>query len=267
MPETRPRFRKREIAFAIALGAGAASAGGIMVSEMYENEQRRVDEPSESRDETVDYGLGDFDEIAVTGPQDVIVTYGEGFSVTADGNSDSLGQMEAVVENGILQIRPRDGSFFGDWGDLDDVVFRVTLPRLERVALAGSGEVTIDRVEGENFAAVIGGPGDISIGLLAVDRADFNVTGSGELGAAGTARVVDASVSGSGEIAAGALRTIDASVSIAGSGDVDLDVSGQAAVSITGSGDVDITGTGVCSVTRMGGGDVRCQGGGGDEPD
>lgn len=260
--KANPRLRKREIAFAVAMGVLGAGGAALILD-------NADDGPRGDRDEAamdqIAYPLSDFDKVAVEGPQDVDIVYGEAFSVSASGSADNLRQLEAVVENGGLVIRPRAGQFFGDWGDLDEVTFTVTMPRVSRVALAGSGDVTVDRVAGNSFDGVVGGSGTLQIGQIETDQASFTVNGSGDLDASGAVGNVTVNISGSGEFHADGLTGTTATVSIGGSGEADLTVLEEAAVSITGSGEVDIFGPGVCSVTRMGGGEVRCEGGGGDE--
>lgn len=261
--KTFPRLRKREIAFAVAMGVMGAGGAALMLDGDDRDQGPRDDDSASAQEMT--FPLADFDEVSIIGPQDVTIIYGEEFAVSASGSADGMRQIEAVVENGGLVIRPREGQFFGDWGDLDEVTYTVTMPRVTRVALAGSGDVTVDRVTGDTFEGLVGGPGTLAIGLIETDQATFSVNGSGDLDASGAVRNVTVNIGGSGEVHAAGLTGTQATVVIGGSGEVALTVLEQAAVSITGSGDVDISGPGVCSVTRMGGGDVRCEGGGGDE--
>lgn len=263
MPHERPRLRKREIAFALAAGALAAGGAALMLDEDVGPDRNH----QQVADSEVSYQLEGFDQVSVIGPQDVDIIHADAFKITASGSPEALGQIEAVVENGGLVIRPKDGRFFGDWGMLDDVRLTVAMPQITRVAVAGSGDVTLERAEGESFEGLVGGPGTLAIGQLAVRQATFTVAGSGDIDAAGTSDTVTINIGGSGEVHAGGLTAREATVAIGGSGDVDLTANEAANVSITGSGDVDISGTAVCSVTRMGGGEVRCEGGGGDRFD
>ena len=210
------------------------------------------------------YDVGPFEEISTTGPQDVVVTQGDTISVRSEGSPDALGLLEAVVEDGKLVIRPK-GRFgpFSDWGRLRSATFYVTVPRLESVSVAGSGDVRADRIVGDEFVGTIAGSGELNIAALEVDEADFSIGGSGDIVAAGTAREARVQIGGSGEVRARELRAQTASVRIGGSGDVELTAQDEAEVSIAGGGEVVITGPARCSVSRIGGGDVRCEGGGG----
>jgi Putative auto-transporter adhesin, head GIN domain len=254
LPAERPRLRKREIAFALAAGALGAGGAALVLDDDVGPERDRHEYAAEMR-----YDATGFDAVSVLGPQDVIIIAADEFKVTASGDPGALAQLEAVVEDGSLIIRPREGLTLED---LDDVTFTVGMPAITRVAVEGSGDVTVDRVAGSRFAGAVSGSGTLAIALLEADEVELAVTGSGDLDAAGTARAVAIQVTGSGEVHAAGLTGTSANVAIEGSGDVDLSVLEQAAVAITGSGEVNISGPAVCTVTGVGSGEVRCEGGG-----
>jgi hypothetical protein len=257
LPTGKPRASKRDVILALALGGAAAAGAGAIVANLDDDEPRiaRADE----QEREVTFSLSGFDEVTVSGPLDVAISYGEDFSVMAEGPSGALDRVQALVEDGRLLIGPRDGLSFGEENPAE-VTFRITMPRIERLALDGPGEVLVDRVRGEAFAAVLNGSGDIVVESLEADRADLALSGSGDFRVAGAVREVAVTLEGSGDIDASELRAATANVSLTGSGDVTVPVSGEAIVSMTGSGDVDIPGTATCSITSAGSGEVRCGG-------
>jgi hypothetical protein len=250
-------LRKREIAFAVALGGLAAGGAAIILEQ---NEGHRPAPPVvTAAPQTFD--LAEFDEIRTSGPQQVVVTLGETQSVRSEGSPEALGQLEVLVEGGELIIRPKDG-YAMDWDNLSSATFHVTLPDLDAVALEGSGNLRVDRIEGESFTATIEGSGELTIADMEVEEAESSIGGSGTITAAGTARETRVEIGGSGDVKAEGLRSDEASVEIAGSGNVALTVQDEARVEIAGSGDVDISGPARCSVSNVGGGNVQCGGGG-----
>src|SRR5690606_3605801 len=259
MPTPRPKLRKREIALAVGVGALAAGGAALILAEGDSHAPMMVAAAPQT------YELESFDEISTVGPQDVVITRGDASQVRSEGSPEALGLLEVVVDDGELIIRPKEDYGFGfDWDRLSSAKFHVTVPRLEQISVAGSGDVTVDQVESEDFAANLAGAATLSIAALAVEEAEFRIGGSGNVVAAGTAREANISIGGSGEVQAAGLTVQTADVSIAGSGDVALTVQQEAEVSIMGSGDVDISGPARCSVSRMGSGNGRCSGGGGD---
>ena len=205
------------------------------------------------------YQVRPFDSISAAGPSNVIVTVGGAASVRAQGPAEILDRMEVVVEDGELEIRPRR-EFRNNyrWRDQPRATFYVTAPRVKEAAVAGSGDMKIDRIQGDRFSGAIAGSGNLDIASLRVAKASFSIAGSGNLSASGSADDADASIAGSGNLMLGRVSSRTASISIAGSGDVAINASQTANVSIVGSGDVHVAGTARCSVSRIGSGRVRC---------
>lgn len=248
----RPRLRKREIVFAVAAGVVAAGGAALILEGDGDGFERQVEvsQPSE-----MTYQLAGFERIATTGPQDVEIELGDTFSVRADG---AVGRLEVAVENGELVIRPRNG-IGGDWSDFDSTTVFVTMPRLTRVSLTGSGDVSIDQVRGDRFSGVVEGwAGSILVNGLQVEEAEFTINGPGDIVAAGTARATRMTINGPGEIQAGDLRSQTAAITVNGPGDVELAVEQEANVSVQGPGEVDIDGPARCTISTAGPGSVSC---------
>ena len=251
-PTDRPRLRKREIAFALAAGAVAAGGATLILDTGGGGPGTRT-EASEPKEMV--YRVADFERIAATGPQDVEIEFGETFSVRADG---AVSRLQVVVENGELVIRPRDGTGW-EWSDFASTKIHVTMPRLTRVSLTGSGDITIDRVKGDSFSALVDGfGGSILVDGLEVDQAEFTINGPGDIEAAGTARATRMTINGPGEIQAGELRSQTAAIKVNGPGDVELAVEQEADISVQGPGEVDIDGPARCSISTSGPGSVSC---------
>ena len=205
---------------------------------------------------TRSYQVADFTKVALRGADDVDIRVGSSFSVRAEGDPEVLEYLKIEKDGDTLKIGRRNRSGF-NWGDRDVKIY-VTMPRIAAGAVAGSGDMAIDRVEGSSFSASTAGSGDIDIANLMVDNASFDIAGSGGIDAAGTAKSVKASIAGSGDVDAAKLKATGANVTIAGSGGVKIDVTGDAKVSIVGSGNVDLGPNAKCSVSKMGSGTVTC---------
>lgn len=220
------------------------------------------------------YTFDRFDKVSVVGPHRIVVSVGPAISVRAEGSQATLEDTTVEVENGRLKIHPtddgrwerrcrdranaRDGQRWRCWEDYQAATFYVTLPQISAASVVGGATMTIDRVEGEDFAGSLAGSGTLDIAALRVNDARLSIAGSGDLRARGTARQSRVSIAGSGNLHARDVTSTDASISIAGSGNAVLTVQDAARVSIVGSGDVDIAGPARCSVSRLGSGNVRC---------
>jgi hypothetical protein len=206
-----------------------------------------------------DFPVGTFDRISLTGSPNVIVTVGGAPSVRAEGDSALIEKLEIKVENGILRIGQRRGKWSTGWGKSHGAVtIRVSAPSLAAAEIAGSGDMKIDKVEGDEFAGEIAGSGEIQLASLRARNASFSIAGSGGVTATGSAETASFEIAGSGGVRAAGLQVKRAKVSIAGSGNVETRAVESANVDIMGSGDVVVTGGGKCSVNKMGSGDVRC---------
>jgi hypothetical protein len=207
------------------------------------------------------YDLAGFDSVGLGGRHDVIVSVGHAHSVRAEGPSDVLDRLEVFVEGGNLEIRDeKRGWSSRNNGDRPKATIYVTVPALKAVAIGGSGNIRIDRVRGDSFAASIGGSGNIDVQTLDVRSADFSIAGSGDIRATGRAGRSNISIAGSGDAQLDGVESRNASVSIVGSGNAGLRSAGNVDVSIMGSGDVRVEGGGKCRVSKVGSGSVQCQG-------
>jgi hypothetical protein len=249
-PANRPRLRKREIVLAIGAGALAAGAAAGILSD--------DDGPSppfvavnQASEQT--YELTNFERISSIGPQDVEIEFGETYSVRAEG---AINGLEVVVEDGELVIRPRNN---WDFGRMNSTTLFVTVPRLTRVFLNGTGNVSIDQLKGDRFAGVLEGfAGDLTIDGMEVDEAEFTIDGPGDITAAGTARATRVTVNGPGEFKSHGLRSQTATIRVNGPGDVQLAVEELADVTVAGPGEVDIDGPARCEISTTGPGSVSC---------
>jgi hypothetical protein len=207
------------------------------------------------------WDLRDFDEVSLAGSHDVIVRVGGGHSVSAQGPAEVLERLDIRVEDGTLKVGTKKGNWSFGWsGDRPRTQVFVTLPSLRGAAVAGSGDMKVDRVIGNRFNASVAGSGDLDIAELKVGEAQFSVAGSGDIKATGTAERSSASVAGSGDIDIGRVLARTVNAAVVGSGDVRVQASETADVSITGSGDVYVAGKARCTVSKRGSGEVHCTG-------
>lgn len=207
------------------------------------------------------FTVSGFTGIGVAGPYYVTVRTGAAPSVTASGARKALDRLRVEVKDGVLEIGSvKQRRWFGlsSWSDGGDVRLTVTVPTLERAEIAGSGEMTIDKVSGARFTGGIAGSGELQLAAIDVDELSLEIAGSGNARASGKAKSVTYEIAGSGDIDAAALTAETASVSIAGSGAIKGHASSTAKVDVAGSGDVALTGGAKCSVSKSGSGNIRC---------
>lgn len=202
------------------------------------------------------YDVAGFTSVDLRGSDDVDVKIGPNFSVKAEGGANLLDELEITVANGTLRVSRKSRNNWS-WGDHDGAKIYVTMPAINAATVAGSGDLTVDKAQG-NFKGAIGGSGNLTVGAIAGGDVDLAIGGSGDLKVGGTANRLSVAVAGSGDIDAKGLTATSADVSIVGSGSVNGTVKGDASVSIAGSGDVELGGGAKCKVTSVGSGSANC---------
>ena len=205
------------------------------------------------------YSVTTFDKLRVDGPFDVHVHVGGASGAQATGPQAAIDRLSVEQNDDTLVIKPLPGGW-GGWPGADQgkLVIEVSTPSLSVAGLAGSGDVSIDRIRGDTARLTLAGSGNLSVGAMDVTDLATVMTGSGDLSLAGRARKARATLTGSGNLHADKLVTDDATVSLVGSGDLAIGARHTAKVNLAGSGDITIAGPANCAVTRSGSGDVTC---------
>ena len=207
------------------------------------------------------YTVGNFSSIEVAGPYDVDIRIGSNPSVSARGGEKLLERTIVEVQGDKLVIRPENNHNFFHWGfgHNGSARFTVTVPQLNGASIAGSGDISVDKVAGQAFNGSVAGSGEIDVASMNVKELKLSIAGSGGVKArAGSAQSAEYEIAGSGDIDAGAVQSQALKVSIAGSGGVKAHSSGTADVEIMGSGDVDVAGGARCNISKAGSGNVHC---------
>lgn len=209
---------------------------------------------------TQSFALKDFTGVELAGPDDVTIRQGAAFSISAKGPKNELDELEIKLDGDTLAIgRKREGFSFGG-RDRDGIQIAITMPRLTKLKLTGSGEIDADTVDGDAVDIAVTGSGDLKVTKLTAKSADVAVSGSGDIEiGGGTIATGDYGVTGSGNIDADALVAQNLDISITGSGDVGANATGKVDVKILGSGDVEVTGGATCSTSQMGSGGTTCK--------
>ena len=237
--------------------AGCGNADGVegeAVVPVTHQPQATAEQPASART----YPLTGFTAVESSGPDRVVVRVGPDFGVRAEGPADVLANLVVAAEGRRLTIA-RERSFNAP---SEPATIYVTLPTLTAAGVRGSGEITVDRVAGDEVTGTVAGSGDLVIGRVEVGVLTLNIGGSGQAKVAGTAGRLEVTSAGSGDVDADRLVATEAQVTVQGSGGVQATVNGPATVSVIGSGDVDLGEGAQCRTTVQGSGAVRCASGG-----
>ena len=245
----------KKLIFALPLFALAACEGSIA------NEVREMarDGGSMSDGEAVttsEQDPGEFTKVSSVGPDNIVFTKGDDFSIRAEGDDETIERLRFKLSDGNLKIgRLKDRGWSGR---NNAATIYVSAPSLEAIALAGSGDFKADKMSGDNAKISIAGAGDVAVDKLKTDSLKGAIAGSGNLKLAGKAKAVKISIAGSGDISGKKLKVETAKIAIAGSGNVTLSSDGTVDAKVMGSGDIRVHGDAKCTTKAMGSGTVKC---------
>ena len=223
-----------------------------------------------------------FTSVTLAGIGDVYVSQGEAQPVRIEADDNLIPYFETVVEGSTLKIGLKNQYIGINLRPTRPIKFYVSLPKIEAITLAGSGNIFGGTLKTEAISISLLGSGNISADSLTATALDLHLSGSGNIRlAAVSAGQVTASIGGSGDINMDALSAQKISAKISGSGnfilsgkaaDQSVDILGSgayraadlkgetASVRVTGSGNSQVSVTGTLNVTILGSGDVTYSG-------
>lgn len=192
-------------------------------------------------------------------PADVKIIQGstEGLTLETDDNISPL--IETVVEKGKLVIRLQKKT-----GSVSTKVLRMTvnMRAIDQLDVAGSGNISADKLQAAQLKCSIAGSGDVRIGDLDASTLRISIAGSGDFLASGKTDALEGSIAGSGDINTQSLSANSVKLNIAGSGDAAVWAKKTLKISIAGSGDVSYFGDAEVNKSIAGSGSIRHLGSG-----
>ncbi|MHA7816100.1 MAG: GIN domain-containing protein [Pseudohaliea sp.] len=223
--------------------------------------------------------------VTVRGAVQVEISQGEPAVLLMRGPAEQLAVRPFIAREKLLVLGDSEQD---PRADVSDVRYKLTLPSLEALHVAGSGTVYVRRlavgdldvsvdgsgdarffaVDGEDIHLAVNGSGDLEVVELRAEGLEVVVAGAGDVRFRDVTVEdrIGAVIKGSGDIVAkGEGRSAAMKLAIVGSGDIDFrrinatDVE----VNIVGSGDARVGGVLDLDVTVLGSGDVYYRG----EPD
>lgn len=222
--------------------------------------------------------MGSFTRLSYRVPGKLYLKQGSPQKVELVGSPEILKEIETEVSGDKLIIGKENRWMDWNWKNKIDLTVYVTMPNIEGVSVAGSGDLICEdkinvneldlsvsgsgsmrlafnasgMVEADvsgsgdmdlrgscnNFDSDVSGSGKVYVSTSIKDRADLGVSGSGKIQIQGNAREIKAGISGSGRINAGELLAEKCDVRISGSGDMEVNVKDELEATISGSGSI-----------------------------
>lgn len=175
--------------------------------------------------------IGTVSTLLLATPGTVQVSVGPTTSLDIQAPTEVLPRLTSDVDAGTLRLGTESGASV-----CGPITYRLTVPRLDRIEVDGTGTVTFPD--------------------LAANRIQTVINGSGRVTLAGTADQQELHVSGTGGYNADQLATKTATVTIVGSGQASLQIANNLDVTVSGSGIVRYRGNPKLSTNIHGSGKV-----------
>lgn len=199
--------------------------------------------------------ISNFNSISFGIPGDLYYTEGSNYNIEIVAQENILKEIETTLIGTELKIRVRDHVHLRAH---EDIRINITAPALTTLSSSGTGNVKVlQPYRPSNSKLAVSGSGTMTIQQLETNNIDAEVSGSGELFiASGTANHINADISGSGRIDMIGLTTNTANTKISGSGSVKVNVIQELTTKISGSGKVYYKGNPTINTTITGAGKV-----------
>ncbi|GAB5487120.1 MAG: hypothetical protein Pars2KO_06900 [Parasphingorhabdus sp.] len=201
-----------------------------------------------------------FESILITGNVNVSIETGRGSSAVAEAETwralDRISLRKAGDEL-VVSVRERTNQTNRYSSELP-ISLRLTTNKLTKIVHRGSGNVTVDSLEGSNASARIGGFGSMTIGSVETDRLEISMNGGGEMTIGGAARTAKISLLGSSKLDASDLVVDDLDLSHRGPANTQISVERRAEISNSGTGFIRIGGQPDCLVRSVGSAEIIC---------
>ena len=199
--------------------------------------------------------LGHFTGVSLAMRGNMELRIGGTENITIETDDNLFGEIETVIESGVLQIRTVKRNANLKTGTMK---IWVNAKMVDHLALGGSGSIDSDSLRAPKLQLDLGGSGSINLKGMESESVAVNLGGSGNFkSGTGNAGTVQVSIGGSGDVDLGQVRSRDANVSVAGSGQAVVWANNALNVTIAGSGDVNYYGQPKISRTVIGSGSTR----------
>ena len=193
-------------------------------------------------------------EIALAGPDELIVKTGKKLKIKVSGDEEAIEALRFKRDGKGLTVG-RDGDTNWDSGK---ATVTITMPAPTDISMFGSGSITAEEMA-DDADISMAGSGSINVTEMDVDKLEVSSAGSGSIKAAGKASKLEVNIMGSGGAQLKKLTADEVDVTIAGSGGVRVASDGKVEASIVGSGSVVVTGDAECKSSTVGSGSLTCK--------
>lgn len=174
---------------------------------------------------------------------DVLISQGETQEISITGHTNIIEKIETNIDDDVWNIGLQNDCY-----NYSGLKINITVPRIEKVYLSGSGDIVVHDFENQNDITVkISGSGNIDLNkVTGSENLTVKISGSGNVNANDTFSMLknlDISMSGSGSFNGFLMQTKTCNISSSGSGSNKVYVLENLNLSVSGSGNTYYKGT------------------------
>lgn len=193
-----------------------------------------------------------FSVVSVAIAGDVTIKRGDKATIAFACDESVRARIVWRVSGGGLELRTEDGQAT----DKDKCSVAITTVALQTIRVAGSADVTADKLD-KQASITVSGSGNVKIGAVDATALDVKIAGSGDVTATGKAEAVQISIAGSGDADLSTLEAARAQVSVSGSGDAKLWATETLDAKVIGSGNIAYKGAAKVTESKVGSGSIE----------
>lgn len=184
---------------------------------------------TESRD------ISDFSAVELNGIGTLNITQGNDYAVQVTADDNILPVLTTELDGEVLRIGVEDNTTITP---RTDVIFDVTMPRVERIRLSGAGGIVVTGIEQDAMEISLSGAGSMTVTDVTVDDLTLTLSGAGDMRATGQADTQNITVSGAGGFNGSELQGNDVTVTVSGVGNANVYASESLSATVSGVGNI-----------------------------
>jgi putative autotransporter adhesin-like protein len=222
-------------AFKFLLFASALGLGGLLAASIFKETVVGSGKPA-----TEDRQVGAVTDVSLSGIGNLTIRQEDAPALTVTADDNLLPLIETETSGKRLTIRTKSGFNLKPSGP---IAITLTVPKLEKLGISGSGNATADRLTGENLTVKLSGAGNATLREVTCKTLSISLSGAGNAVITGSAESATATISGAGEIDASGFKVANADVRVSGAGNAAVWATDELKAKVSGAGDVTYKGS------------------------
>ncbi len=190
---------------------------------------------------TEDRDVADFERVALAAEGTIVIRQGDEISLEIETDDNLMEYLDTAVSGRTLEIDLRERGL--DLDPTGGIVYRITVPELDRVEITGAGTLLMEGFEADSFELDVPGAADVRITDLVATSLSVRIPGAADVDISGVVEEQAIRWSGAGSYDGRHLQSAVATVTISGAADVDIWATDRLDVSVSGAGSVDYFGS------------------------